>query len=377
MQRLSLLVKTVLTSASRTIILSATWFSYASLANAQPTEVEPPKQTQITVGVSHKPPFAIKTPTDSGNDWDGIGVHLWREVAEALSLQYKWQEIQPEETVTQLQDGSVDVAIVATATAEAEQQIDFTQSYYVSSLGIAQTRSQSLLDTIGAVLSPQFLRICLGLSLAFFTVGAAVWLFERHQEEGSFSDKPGGGLWGSFWWAGVTMTTIGYGDMVPKTVGGRIIALLWMLTAMGITASLTASITSVLTQDHSSKLTQFADLKAMRVGSIGDSTAAQALQRQQISFEPIDDAIEGLRAVDEGRLDAFVYDAALLQYLNQNELKSRLAVESTRLQTGRYTFALPENDPLLERLSAQVIQEQQESDWQSLLERFLPKPADS
>lgn len=34
--------------------------------------------------------------------------------------------------------------------------------------------------------------------------------------------------WDAFWWSWVTGTTTGYGDMYPKTVGGRIIAIMWM-----------------------------------------------------------------------------------------------------------------------------------------------------
>ena len=340
--------------------------------NDQVPNQTPQTQTSLTIGVSHAPPFAIETKTESGSDWDGIGVHLWREVAEDLGIQYEWQAVEPIKANQQVQNGTVDIAITASATADGEQQLDFTQSYYISSLGIAQPRRQRLLDTVLAVLSPRFLWVCFWLSMLLLFVGLVVWLFERNSNEEMFGEKPTTGLWNSFWWAGVTLTTIGYGDIAPISVGGRVIALLWMLVSMGITASLTATITSVVTQDNSSKLTQFADLEMMKVGSIQDSSAAQALQQQGISFEAIASPLEGLKAVDEGKIDAFIYDDVLLRYLNKNSLQNRLAIESTNVEARRYVFALPEDTDNFEDINAQVIREQSEADWQSLLKRFLP-----
>jgi voltage-gated potassium channel len=42
----------------------------------------------------------------------------------------------------------------------------------------------------------------------------------------------------------VTVTTVGYGDLYPKTVGGRVIGMLVMLTGIGFLAVLTATISS-------------------------------------------------------------------------------------------------------------------------------------
>jgi voltage-gated potassium channel len=51
-----------------------------------------------------------------------------------------------------------------------------------------------------------------------------------------------GGIGGGVWWAIVTMTTVGYGDIAPTTVAGRVLAVLLMLGGIGLTASLAASI---------------------------------------------------------------------------------------------------------------------------------------
>ena len=53
----------------------------------------------------------------------------------------------------------------------------------------------------------------------------------------------------SLWWAMVTMTTVGYGNTVPVTFGGRVLAGLVMLIGLALIAILTAIITKMF-MDH-------------------------------------------------------------------------------------------------------------------------------
>lgn len=46
----------------------------------------------------------------------------------------------------------------------------------------------------------------------------------------------------AFWWATVTATTVGYGDISPETSAGRLVAVLLMLVGIGTIGMLTASI---------------------------------------------------------------------------------------------------------------------------------------
>jgi voltage-gated potassium channel len=48
--------------------------------------------------------------------------------------------------------------------------------------------------------------------------------------------------WDGIWWAVTTVTTVGYGDIYPRTDGGRIIAMSIMLAGIGFVALLTAFI---------------------------------------------------------------------------------------------------------------------------------------
>jgi len=50
----------------------------------------------------------------------------------------------------------------------------------------------------------------------------------------------------SFWWAFVTMTTVGYGDHVPVTAIGQIVAMILMTFGVGIFAVLTGFLATKL-----------------------------------------------------------------------------------------------------------------------------------
>jgi voltage-gated potassium channel len=48
----------------------------------------------------------------------------------------------------------------------------------------------------------------------------------------------------AFWWSFVTITTVGYGDITPSTIGGRIIGVVVMVFGIGILGMFTATIAS-------------------------------------------------------------------------------------------------------------------------------------
>ncbi|HUC14218.1 MAG TPA: potassium channel family protein [Acidimicrobiales bacterium] len=64
----------------------------------------------------------------------------------------------------------------------------------------------------------------------------------------------------ALWWAVVTVTTVGYGDKVPMTGGGKWIATALMFTGIGLVGTLTATIASYFVQEQQSE--EMADVKA-------------------------------------------------------------------------------------------------------------------
>ncbi len=60
--------------------------------------------------------------------------------------------------------------------------------------------------------------------------------------------EPNLSLFDSLWWAIVTLTTVGYGDIAPKTIPGRFIAFIDMLVGIGVLTLLTATVASILVE---------------------------------------------------------------------------------------------------------------------------------
>lgn len=70
--------------------------------------------------------------------------------------------------------------------------------------------------------------------LAFITIltsGIVMYYIERDIQPEVFSNIPK-----AIWWAVATLTTVGYGDMVPLTALGRIVASIISLIGIGLVA---------------------------------------------------------------------------------------------------------------------------------------------
>jgi voltage-gated potassium channel len=93
------------------------------------------------------------------------------------------------------------------------------------------------LTELQSVLARRGVMYVMGLSMIVVLAGgAALTVLEPQTVKGGMGD--------GIWWAIVTASTVGYGDIAPSTLVGRIIAVVLMLCGIGMVSTLAASITS-------------------------------------------------------------------------------------------------------------------------------------
>ncbi|WP_127520514.1 ion transporter [Mesorhizobium sp. Z1-4] len=87
--------------------------------------------------------------------------------------------------------------------------------------------------------------------VAIFAVVATVLLYACalvvYQFEHEAQPEAFGSVFDALWWAAITLTTVGYGDVYPVTMLGRLFTVLILLVALGIVAVPTGLIASALT----------------------------------------------------------------------------------------------------------------------------------
>jgi voltage-gated potassium channel len=81
-------------------------------------------------------------------------------------------------------------------------------------------------------------RLIAAATLSLTVLGSvAVRLFDKREFD-NLSD--------SLWWAMQTVTTVGYGDIVPEQTGGRLVGAVLMLNGTALISVVTAAVTAML-----------------------------------------------------------------------------------------------------------------------------------
>ena len=89
--------------------------------------------------------------------------------------------------------------------------------------------------------------IFITLILIYFSA-VGIYYFENQAQPEHFSS-----IFDSLWWAIITLTTVGYGDVYPITVGGKVFTFFILMIGLGIVAIPTGIISSALTKSVDKK----------------------------------------------------------------------------------------------------------------------------
>jgi polar amino acid transport system substrate-binding protein len=365
----------VLPCKSRTIavavFLGAWFFAWCTVPAMAQDETGVP--AKLVVGVMDFPPFAMQR---ASGEWKGLSVGLLQAVARDLNTAIELREFsRVDQLEAALADGEVHLTPVAAVTAGLEVILDFSNPYSHSGSAIAvKTTSgrSGLLRLAGRFFSITSLKVIASLGLMWIIAGLLVWLFERRQDHKMFGDRFLHGLGHGIWWAAVTMTTVGYGDKAPKTVGGRVVAIVWMLASIVVISSFTATIATSLTVDQlRGKVHGFNDLPNVRVGTLTQSEFLETLAHNGISATPYKNIPAGLQALSDSDIDAFVHDEALLKHLVKTRFPGRLHVLPDIYKHYYICMALPPGSQLREPLNRALLKVMAGEEWRVLLKRYL------
>jgi polar amino acid transport system substrate-binding protein len=277
----------------------------------------------------------------------GFSIELWREISAQMNIR---SEFLVKPTVQELlrsvksKEAALGIAAIS-ITAEREKDLDFSQPMFDAGLQILThvqgTRSAVIAAILAGVFSSSVLPVLVIVLLIIVATAHLVWLFERRNPSSLLTHRsyyPG--IFEVCWWAASTLAT--QADQMPRTALARIVAVIWMFTSVVFIAYFTAAVTSSLTvQQLRGDINGPEDLPGKRVASVQGSTSVEYLKQHNIDVTEFPKIEDIYSALQQGQLDAVVYDAPVLLYYAAHDGSGKVQVVGSIFRKENYGIVFP------------------------------------
>ena len=268
----------------------------------------------------------------------------------------------PNRSTTSIAASPMSASAARRSRVHREQDIDFSVPVLDSGLAILTTAdsSRNVGDRIAAfftaIASSDLPWLLAVFGLAVLVAAHLIWLLERRHNP-DFAVPYRRGIWDSFYWSVVTMSTVGYGDKVARGTRGRLFALLWIALGTLVFASFTAAIASSLAVNElRSEISGPSDLAGRRVATVQHSAGESYLPTIGVGPVVVEDLEGAYELLADGDVEAVVFDAPVLHYYVSHRGGGDFVTAGSDFQRVRYGLMINEdNAELRERLNLALL----------------------
>jgi len=318
-----------------------------------PANIVCPQEKPLFVAIEVMPPCVMK----SGEAYTGFEIELWEEISKDLGLEFAYYETNMDRIFKDLIQGSAHVGFSCITINHArEKLVDFSHHTLDSGLRILvlNKKAFSLIEPVKSLFSPLVIKAMAYLGLFIVVCGHVFWWVERGHKYIDINYFPG--IFQAYWYVMVTMTTVGYGDIVPRKWFGRVMAFLVMLIGIGFFGWAVAQLSSAITlKKLHSDITDKRDLRNKIVATVAGTTSIDALNDLGaivVPVEVIDKAIEKLL---QHQVDAVVFDSPTILYYAHNEAAGKVTVVGNLFDLQYYGFLFPQGSELREPVNRALL----------------------
>ncbi|KAK3707975.1 hypothetical protein QZH41_010734, partial [Actinostola sp. cb2023] len=254
------------------------WLIAVTLINAIQTQRSPTNETQnysrsqhlpdcpgkaLTVVVMETPPYVIYNTSQKSRKLRGVMVDLFKST---IRMCYKdcnitWKVVNNTRTfIDDITSNQGNIAFPVTSSLAINLTWPWYQGHPITLRHTIMSRSRAVIvnkhhfnKRLKTIMLQDLLDtwpiFAYTIALAGLS-GVCIWILESRANSDDFQKSFTRGWFEGFWWAFVSMTTVGYGDKTPKTILGRAFGTLWILIGLVMIAIFTAKATNALTTTH-------------------------------------------------------------------------------------------------------------------------------
>ncbi len=309
----------------------------------------------------------------------GFSIELWKSIAQQLQLKTEFvRQTTIPDLFAALKAKRADLGIAAISiTSERGQRYDFSQPMFASGLQIMVRHQES---RGGGGTMPGFIKVIFGRSvmemlgtmLLLCLIPAHLVWFSEKNHKGGFLEHTSylPGIWKAYWWAAGTLGA--QADEMPKGYVGRFVAVFWMFVSIVFVAYFTAAATASLTVEQlQGNIRGPEDLPGKRVATTRGSTSAKYLQEAHAETRETDTIENAFKSLENGEVDAVVFDAPVLLYYASHSGKGTVDVIGKVFREENYGIAFPQDGPLRKEINLTLLKLKENGTYQQIYDKWF------